>query len=125
VPFSADLRALFGTWNGIDLEVLRIYGCAAEARLSRLSEEQEWLRNSGCEEPGLLVLGSSPAGFAYVQRRDGSVIQVDYKGWTEKKRLARDLDSFFTRYVFGAEAAEFGGEEWLEELRRRGLLGLQ
>jgi hypothetical protein len=29
-----------------------------------------------------------------------------------------------SRHVFGPEAAEFKGEEWVEELRRRGLLGL-
>jgi hypothetical protein len=52
------------------------------------------------------------------------VIQIDYEAWTEKKQLASDLDSFFTGYVFGPEAAEFGGEDWVEELRRCGLLGL-
>jgi|SRR5215471_12440108 len=121
-PFSSQLRALLAEWNGLDLEVVRVYGCVEAPPLRRISDEQAWVRGSDWWERGLVVFGSSPAGFAYAQSADGAIVQVDYKSWTEKKRLAVDLESFLVDYVFGSEAKAFGGEEWVGELRKHGLL---
>jgi len=34
---------------------------------------------------------------------------------------ARNIDDFFTRLVFGKDAAEFMGDQWLEDLRASGI----
>jgi hypothetical protein len=38
------------------------------------------------------------------------------------KVLASDIDDFIGRYVFGQDAALFGGAQWAKELRDAGVL---
>jgi hypothetical protein len=114
-PLSASHRALLARWNGLDLEVLRFYGCGACGEVDNLSARQE----PRPEGDGVVVVGSSPAGFVYAEDANG-ILSLDSKTMAVK-RVAADLDDFVGRLVFGADASAFAGEEWAAEVRNAGL----
>ena len=68
-----------------------------------------------------IVFGDDPSGFMYAED-DGGVIYSVQVSTGDVKELARSLDDFFERLVFGKDAKEFGGQDWEEELRDAGLL---
>jgi hypothetical protein len=110
--------AVLRRWNGLDLEVLRLYGCGdLPPRIRRLAENQ---RLDGWEVEGT-VIGSDPAGFMYVEDDAGNILSLDHDGG-DIKILAADIDDFFGRLVFGEDAHLFAGDDWKEELRSHGLL---
>ena len=115
---SADHRAILERWNGLDLDVVRLYGCGqVENGLRRLAAEQR----SWPELRGMLVFGSDPAGFIYAESESGEVWTVDTKGGGDRP-CAPNIGAFITDYVFGSRAASFGGAEWSASLARAGLL---
>jgi len=118
-PLSVQHKAILKHWNGMNIDVLRLYGCAnIHEELRRLSEAQADMF-SGLDD--VIVFGDDPAGFIYAESADGSVHSVQVTTG-EVKRLADSLDDFFERLVFGKDAKEFGGEDWEEELVDCGLL---
>jgi hypothetical protein len=103
-------------WNGLDLEVLRLYGVAPVPPGIRelVVEQRHWEGLPG------LVVGSDPAGFLYLEGSDGKVFVYDTDGG-DVKLLCAGLDELFTVHVFGREAEAFGGTEWASEVRRVGI----
>jgi len=118
-PLPKAYRTLLGRWNGLDLDVVRIFGCGAvEAGLTSLTEEQvDWP-----EVKGWIAIGSDPSGFIYFADKEGAILSYDTDGGDIEK-CASDLDDFLGRLVFGSDAAQFCGEEWARELRKVGLGG--
>lgn len=110
--------AVLRRWNGLDLEVLRLYGCGdVPPRIRRLAENQwpdEWPVEG-------IIIGSDPAGFMYLEDSAGNILSLDHDGG-EVKTLASGVDDFFGRLVFGEDAHLFAGDDWKEELRSHGLL---
>ena len=115
---SPKHQAVLRRWNGINLEVLRMYGCGdTPPQVGRLSE------NQGLDAWRVVgtAVGSDPAGFLYVEDDVGNILSLDHDGGAIKK-VAADLDDFFGRFVFGEDAHLFGGDDWKEELRSLGML---
>ena len=115
-PLSDTHRAILRRWNGIDLDVIRLYGVGVVVPGIRplVAAQLNWETLPG------LVIGSDPAGFVYLEGADGQALVYDTDGGGVKA-VASDLDELFSRYVFGCNAATFGGAEWLAELQRAGL----
>ena len=113
-----DHVALLRRWNGIALEVVRLFGCGGAGRVGRLSDLQI-KRDFGVKNA--IVIGSDAAGFVYFQGADSRVFSFDTDGG-DFEGIAINLDDFLERLVFGPDAAQFAGEEWLSELRDAGLV---
>jgi hypothetical protein len=121
-PLSPAVRRVLSRWNGLDLDVVRLYGCGSVARgIKRLSAHQlveaDELRD--LDEP--MVIGSDSSGFVYIEDAQGRVWSLDTDGG-ELTRLADSLDDFLGRVVFGEGAEAFAGSQWAQTLRRAGLL---
>jgi hypothetical protein len=116
---SLQHRDLLSNWNGLALEVIRFFGCGSSAKeIGRLGDLQlnlEW------SETDYLVIGSDASGFVYIEASTGEIYSLDTEGMC-LKLLARDLDDFVGRVVFGSDAAQFAGDDWLQELRNAGLI---
>jgi len=120
MPIAAEYRQLLASWNGIDLDVLRFYGCGqTHPGMGRLFERQ--IRDRSGSAEGGLVIGSDPAGFVYIQNLDGRILTLDTDGG-EIRLSAENLADFLGRLVFGKDAAEFGGPDWEATIRQNGLL---
>jgi hypothetical protein len=116
-PLCADHVAILRTWNGLALDILRLFGCGPNAgEVGRISDYQF----PAASRFGI-VIGSDASGFAYIQTHDSRVLSFDSDG-SEVKLLATGLDEFFERLVFGPDAERFGGSEWFGELRDAGMI---
>lgn len=118
-PLCPDHAAVLREWNGIALDVIRLFGCGdLTGEVGRLADYQV---STDFGVSGAIVVGSDASGFAYVQAADGMVLSFDSLGGGTKA-LARDMDDFIDRLVFGPDAAAFAGEGWLDELRASGIV---
>lgn len=114
---SGGFRAVLGHWNGIDLDVLRLYGVGTtDPGIGNIET---------CQLPagtsrGSVVIGSDPSGFVYLERVDGQILQLDTDG-NAVKPVASDFDDFIDRLVFGVDAARFGGDAWADEIKAHGI----
>ena len=119
-PLSESHRALLSVWNGIDLDVIRIFGIPpVERGIRPITQWQRFVP----EDPkfaGAIAFACDPAGFLYVELPDGSVHSSDHDGG-DTQQIASSIDEFIEEVVFGQRATEFGGEEWFKELRALGL----
>mgnify|MGYP002630850404 CR=1 FL=1 len=115
-PLSAAYRSVLSRWNGLDLEVIRLFGCK-----DGVTERLQRMQTPVLAERHLICFGSDPAGFLYCEKRSGSVFSLDTKGG-QLRELAGGFDDFMERIVFGRDADQFSGREWLDELRRAGLV---
>ena len=114
---SKSHASVLASWNGLDLEVIRLFGVPPVP--SGIRSLTAW---SAVPAPsGWLAFGSDPAGFLYFEDPEGTVHSFDHDGgtWT---RIAPSLDAFISEIVFGPAAATFGGEKWLEALRNSGVV---
>jgi hypothetical protein len=118
-PLRPDHARILRRWNGLDLEVVRLFGCGENAgEAERLSARQA---PSAICVGGTIAIGADPSGFVYLQSNSGLVFSFDSDG-CELNQVATDLDDFFERLVFGPDAASFAGEDWLTELREAGIV---
>lgn len=112
-------RELLKKWNGLDLDIIRFYGCGCNpgphGSLAENQFELPEVFSSG------LVIGSDPAGFLYVEDETGQIFMIDSEGG-EISYLATSLNEFICSYVFGERGHEFAGEGWLTELEHNNLL---
>lgn len=117
---SVEHRSIFERWNGVNLDVLRIYGCegTSEAAIGRLAHRQVGVVN---QVRGAIAFASDPAGFVYVEGDDGCVYSIDSDGGAVE-RLASSIGDFLERVVFGPDAGQFYGDDWLRELQDAGLV---
>lgn len=119
-PLSEEHRSLLKRWDGANLDVLRIFGCEGtnEDEIGSLARRQVG------EVAGVrlaIAFGSDPSGFVFLESDDGSVWSVDSDG-VAVRRLSSTIGEFFELLVFGPNASDFGGDEWLAELRDAGLV---
>ena len=116
---SSSHISLLKKWNGMNLDVIRLYGCGnVHEELKRLSSCQT---GALVELEGNIVFGDDPSGFMFAEKSDGKILSVQ-TSVGEIKEVAENLDDFFERLIFGKDAKEFGGEDWVEELVDAGLL---
>ncbi|MAR92155.1 MAG: hypothetical protein CML06_14920 [Pseudomonadales bacterium] len=116
---SDQHKALLRRWNGMNMDVMRLYGCAnVHPELRQLSDAQTDMFTGVCN---YIVFGDDPSGFMYAEGDDGVIYSVQVSTGNVKE-LASSLDDFFERLVFGKDAKDFGGTDWEEELRDVGLL---
>jgi hypothetical protein len=113
--FSLALRVLLRRWNGINLDVLRFYGCQGTITLQVHKAQLALLR-----EKQLLCIGSDPAGFVYCEDQSGRVFSFDRDGGAILQK-AVCLDDFVSRFVFGSDAGLFAGPDWARDLNNAGL----
>ncbi|MAT68609.1 MAG: hypothetical protein CMJ58_03720 [Planctomycetaceae bacterium] len=108
-PLPEELRQLLSWRNGLNLDEIRLYGLGRPAgrRIEQMKINAEG---------EAILFASDPAGFQYLLRADGSVISFDHDGG-KVITVAESIEDFLRNYVFGARAAEFGGEEWANEVR--------
>lgn len=118
-PLSKSHISFLKKWNGINLDVVRLYGCGnVHEELKRLSSSQSGVLS---ELEACIVFGDDPAGFMYAEKDNGSILSVQTSN-SEIKEIAQNMDDFFERLVFGKDAKEFAGEDWEEELTDAGML---
>jgi hypothetical protein len=112
-PLSTGHRELLLTWNGLNLDVLRVFGVppTAPGILDLLSFQQ--LVPPG---RGYIAIGNDPSGFLYFEHPSGLVSSFDHDGGTVSA-VAVSVHDFIDNFVFGQGADRFLGREWLEELR--------
>lgn len=114
---SKQHRTLLEKWDGINLEVLRFYGCTKDKETRQISECQFDLD----ELDNPIFFASEPAGYIYVYDKEEKIYLIDTDGW-EITKIATSLEDFICNYVFGKRAAEFAGDEWFDEVKAAGLL---
>ena len=119
LPLCDEHLQLLRRWNGLDLEVVRIYGCG-DACPERLRLRHCQLVHSQFDSP-MNAVGSDPSGFVYFQDASCAIWQLDTDGGGVQK-VASDLTDFLCRVVFGRDGADFGGNDWLSELRDVGIV---
>jgi len=112
---SKQHRDLLSVWDGIDLEVVRFLSAETGDSSIRLSATIEVPLFAS----GLVPIACDPDGFLYLEGSDGAIWQWDHDGG-QTEVVANDIEDFVCSFVFGARAAKFGGEEWLEGLRAAG-----
>jgi hypothetical protein len=110
-------QGLLRRWNGLNLEVIRIYGTVESREIQGLADNQD---ESLSEEPGMIIFADSPTGIAYAEDADGIIVSYDFDGG-DVSALAPDFDDFFVRLVFGKDSAEFCGEDWRQQLAASGV----
>jgi hypothetical protein len=116
-PLSAQHRDLLLTWNGLDLDVIRIFGVPPVVQgINDLLEWQELVP----EGEGNIAFGGDPSGFLYFENRNGTILSWDHDGGGIEVR-APCINEFIDEVVFGARGESFMGEEWLNRLRTFGL----
>ena len=70
-PLSLPHKALLQIWNGIDLDVVRFYGCGeTENTLKTLRNNQISLPIA--VQKGIII-GSDPSGFLYIEDEKGHI----------------------------------------------------
>jgi len=118
--FSHAFRLLLKKWNGINLDVIRIYGVGnVSAGISPIHMNQVLLNP---EFPsGSYVIGSDPAGFIYVETPDGKIYTLDHDGG-DVEQVAESFDDLFVNVIFGPKAENHFGTDWLTELRERHII---
>ncbi|WP_010304014.1 SMI1/KNR4 family protein [Candidatus Odyssella thessalonicensis] len=114
---SLEYQQFLKYWNGINLDIIRLFGCGnVEPPLSNLLENQFDYNNKG-----LVIIGSDPAGFLYAENKDGEILSIDTDGG-EFHTVADNFTDFICDYLFGVHAHEFAGEDWLNELKDHQLI---
>jgi hypothetical protein len=115
----SDHIAILRRWNGLDLELVRLFGCGSDCRSpGRLADRQSGIPGS---ITGGIIVANDPAGFVYIQLSDRRLMCYDPDGG-EVSKLSASLDEFIDQVVFGLGAASFAGEEWLGELQDAGIV---
>ncbi|MFI0416533.1 MAG: SMI1/KNR4 family protein [Candidatus Thiodiazotropha sp.] len=116
---SSQHKKLLKRWNGMNIDVIRLYGCGPVVdEIDALFNRQSGVLS---EQKGNVVFGDDPAGYMYAEADDGSILSVDTASG-EVKKLANDIDDFFSRLVFGVDAKDFAGDDWKQELVDSGML---
>lgn len=119
-PMSNAHKTILQKWNGLNLDVIRLYGASpTPGELNGLAESQEGVLISFND--GYIVFGEDPAGFIYLEDGEGRIWSLDSEIQVSSL-IARDMDDFFQNYLFGLKGFEFGGENWMQELRSAGLI---
>jgi len=120
-PLSKYHRAFLQSWNGADMDKIRVHGVGkTEEFIKPLSREhQEWdeiidevarkLENK------VILFADDPAGFMYFELENGPIIQLDTDGGATEV-IAENMSDFFLNYLFGKRANEYAGDDWLQEL---------
>jgi len=110
---SDQHRKLLESWNGINLDVLRVYGATpTRDELKGILSVQEILDHESGQR--LTAFCESPAGLIYFEDADSGILMLDLDGGDIEK-VAFSIDDFFERFVFGKDAAQFAGEDWYKK----------
>ena len=116
---SQSHKDILERWNGLNLDVVRIYGATpTKGEIEGLINiHEEALIN----QEGYIVFGGDPAGFIYAEDSEGQVWTYDYK-CDNLTLIAQSMDDFFQNYLFGLGAAAFAGDSWVDELKAAGII---
>jgi hypothetical protein len=111
---SRHHQDLLKRWNGINLDMIRVYGVGqTDPTIMRLCRSQLDISQ---DFPGWIVFASSPAGFVCAEDSDGVVHSYDTQAMLSPsgaaKKVALDIDDFFSRFVFGPDSDGFCGVDW-------------
>lgn len=123
-PLSEQHIAFLKEWNGANLDFLRVLGVhpVENEFLEELAKEnKEWEDIVTEVGHGAIYFANDISGFMYFELSDGTITQYDTDGSNDEK-LATDMNDFFDNYIFGARAAEYAEQEWLEELKEAGVI---
>lgn len=117
-PLSQPHKDILQKWNGLNLDVIRIFGATpTSGELKGLTEVQDTVLARG----GNIVFADDPAGFMYVEDIEGGIWSIDIQS-DNKSLVSQNMDDFFKSYLFGSKASAFGGESWIDELRAAKLI---
>jgi hypothetical protein len=118
-PLSDQHKTLLRRWNGIGLDVIRIYGCGnSNKSISDIVKRQHGLLS---EYKGYICFADDPAGIMYAESDNGQIFSAHATDISIKK-IADNIDDLISNLIFGKRAALFAGEEWVDELKEAGLL---
>ncbi len=98
VKIDEGLKELLRAYDGANLDIIRFYA------IGRIINTKKGLK-----------FADDPSGFIFYVNATGEVISEDTDGGNVKK-VASSVKEFIHSYLFGERAAEFAGEEWLQEL---------
>jgi hypothetical protein len=112
-------KGLLRRWNGLNLEVIRVFGC--EVTLPSIPSLRESQFPPSFLPAASLAFASDPVGFVYVELEAGGIVSVDSDGG-EIELVASSIDDFFDNFVFGMRGDKFADSDWLQELRNASLI---
>lgn len=101
---SNEHRALLMEWGGSNLDEIRIHG------LDQVSY-------SG----GFVEFANDYNGYIFKYNEYGEVFAEATDGG-DMRRLAESVDEFLNEVLMGEKGGDFYGQEWLQELRKHGLV---
>jgi hypothetical protein len=118
-PLSEQHKMLLRKWNGIGLDVIRIYCCGSSNKsISDIVKRQHGLLS---EFKGYICFADSPSGIMYAESDNGQIFWAHATD-LDAEKIADNIDDFISNFIFGERAALFSGEEWVDELKEAGLL---
>lgn len=109
-PLSEGYRRFLRRWNGINLDVIRLYGAG---EVSPGIQQLKTMQLPAIDH--LLAFATDPAGFVYAEDNTERVVSFDHDGG-EIAFVARDFDAFIVDFVFGKDSAAFMGDDWQKQL---------
>ena len=115
-PLSEPHARILKRWNGINLDIIRIYGATSTDEETRSLADAQITGMALL--PGTIAFGDDPSGFIYGEDVAGSIVSFD-SSCGELEIIASDMDDFFCRLVFGKDAEMFAGKEWAKLLLAR------
>lgn len=100
-------------WNGIDLDIIRIFGCGVvEGSLETLRDNQDYMPLSFKDG---VIFASDPSGFLYIENSQREIFYLDTDGG-EIEKICSSFGDFIDKYLFGIHADIFFGKEWHNQL---------
>lgn len=128
---SEQHRIFLETYNGIMLDMLNLYGCGesiTKLHIRRMSECQYNAYNDSSMQEDLgpdfkdaIIVGDTPAADLIIETINGEMYMYNFDG-SVLEFVGEDFNSFICDFVFGQRAAEFCGEEWLQDLINAGIV---
>lgn len=115
---SGSHVCLLGRWNGINLDIVRIFSASSTNTELRSLTESQLGRIEGVTDA--IFFGDDPSGFLYLEDSLGEIYSLDSQSGNVRQ-VAVNLVDFFARLVFGKDAADFAGDDWHRDLKRVGL----
>ena len=128
-PLSTYHKNFLNTWNGANLDFIRVYGVheVENTFLKELgAEHQEWQEIidevANKVEKKVILFADDISGFMYFELENGSILELDTDGG-DTEIISKDMSDFFLNYLFGERANEYSGDDWLQELKDAKIIG--
>lgn len=124
-PLSNYHKQFLKRWNGANLDFIRVYGVHRTENefIKELAiEYKEWIEEIISDiEGNPIFFADDTAGFMYFELEDGKIVELDSE-FSGLNIIADNMRDFFLNYLFGERANEYMGDEWKQQLKKKGII---